>query len=467
MSLPAAPLTRDELTEILNTDPARDRIVDLFAMCRFVRSAFYTTHFTCNSEWEEAIFLTDHGTAVLNEADDDLKKNQALAKRVIFSLFYHCGLLVDAAKTDPSQVQRLLSNEITARAMLFPDRTGRKLYDKFFDLHQGERLDELDPESSELFLANEPQGVYQIGRYVSGPNGLIESAEVRLAPPTRSIPLWHCADPGCSALHDVRLVIPANSPPRIGSALRAQLIRRLGPPQEWDVAIERVGTKAKRSAAYFDLIVFFGDCLLDSEVSLLFERFLKSNCQTTLRKHFASGDAHSKLPPSELAASLSRTSAIQLIFSLSDEQIIRQLDSALISREISVPPGETRKARQAPPRLYYLDTPTEASIHGVRSTRGNPNTNLQLLLFESYAHFGMLDKLVWKLRGTREKDPRAAIDRHVATSDPAQVIRELLLSELDVAKFMEGRFVGFTVSDDDESDANLARLEARFLDPCL
>src|SRR3990172_4569599 len=112
-----------------------------------------------------------------------------------FCLFFHHDLFVDCAKCDLKALGELVNAELLSGSLRLPHQFGRLLYDKFNDSYSGDRTDHLLPNEALDLVHDTAQGVYQVGRFVSGPLGLIEATCARYVPPTRSLMLWHCSDP--------------------------------------------------------------------------------------------------------------------------------------------------------------------------------------------------------------------------------------------------------------------------------
>jgi hypothetical protein len=165
----------------------------------------------------------------------------------------------------------MLGDELASQSVRLPNRLGRTLYDRFNALSDKGRIEYLEPDDVDALLQGTEQGCYQIGRFTAGPLGVLKSEEDRFVPPTRSIPLWHCADPGCQYLHDVTLIRHKHPAYALADVIAKTAVASEGPKSNWGTVISRM----KRESAgisnkeYYDLPVFLADGLSPGERSLL------------------------------------------------------------------------------------------------------------------------------------------------------------------------------------------------------
>ncbi len=200
----------------------------------------------------------------------------------LFTKFFHHDLFFDYQESDSTKIREILGRELLQERVRLPHRFGRSLYDRFNDTYIDTRTDHLMSEDVQRLLQGSPIGVYQLGRLVSGPLGIIESEDSRFVPPILELPLWHCSDTGCNALHDVTFVAP-NVPvveafSRIGKALHD----RLGPAAEWsEVLNSQLHKETPRQ--YVDLPPLIADYIIGEELTVLLERALLGDRGVFLR----------------------------------------------------------------------------------------------------------------------------------------------------------------------------------------
>src|SRR5258708_8999572 len=114
----------------------------------------------------------------------------------------------------------------------------------------------------------------------------MDSMSRRYSPRSTRLPLWHCSDTGCNAVHNVDLM-DANVPAITAiSALRKPMRDAEGPPSDWvwifDMAFHGLGSRA-----YIDMPAVLGDCVVGSERTVLLAAAFGSKHGSTLRRWLA------------------------------------------------------------------------------------------------------------------------------------------------------------------------------------
>lgn len=159
--------------------------------------------------------LTQRGTRLAHQIKGkgvDLREAQLA---MLISPWLGSELLFDFSNTDFDVLRQNISAEIKRRNIKLPWIYGKKWYDHIAEaaFHGN---DHLTHKETLGVLENLPQGVFQLGPYVSGPYGLIEGRHWRLIHPRKSIPAYHCEEPSCDRVHSVRL---ATGESKISSAI--------------------------------------------------------------------------------------------------------------------------------------------------------------------------------------------------------------------------------------------------------
>jgi len=153
----------------------------------------------------DAIALTDAGDAACAAAHDT---HQGLTfsdiKVGAFLAFYWESLLIDPEATDIGALEAAMDELIRSRTLQLPWLYGRRVDDHYLSRFH-ELRDAVDPDETQALINDLPQGVFHVGEYVSGPFGLLRSSDSRWLLPGTGGPLLGCSDPGCNALHRVRL----------------------------------------------------------------------------------------------------------------------------------------------------------------------------------------------------------------------------------------------------------------------
>jgi hypothetical protein len=346
--------------------------------------------------------------------------------------FFHRDLLVDIEHSDPDSAMKMFQHELMSGSIRLPLRFGRALYDNFNDIPGNSRVEHLEPEHVDTLLQGTEQGIYQMGQFVTGPLGIIESKEKRFIPPIQRIPLWHCSDPGCQQLHSVEFLkheAPAYSLAKeIGRA--ADVLE--GPPSDWDYAMSRIqpNVLSTKGRDYYDIATLIAEAMTASERAELITRTFKENVgpflRTTLRSTIG-GRMFGQGGPESIVGRLSDGSILQLLMALTDAELVKMLDITVRERLIKIPPAETRSAKVHPPTLSNYDASSTLSIFGVRSERRTPILFLSSTIWNEYERTGQLTDLAWRCKmgaaAPKPGEPMEYMRNHTAR----EVVRTLIL----------------------------------------
>jgi hypothetical protein len=425
-----------ELSEQLARTGRPEAVRPLYCLHHFWRGAVYRPGYQASEDWKSILSLSEYGHAVLDSLRVDLgpipEPDILLA---LFARFYHHDLLFDCEKTDALAVRQILQRELIQERIRLPFRWGRLLYDRFNDTYADSRTDHLLTPDIESLLEGAPVGVYQLGGLLSGPLGIIDSKETRYIPPATILPLWHCSDTGCGALHRVRLVqqgVPAaDAFAQIDSRLQAAV----GPPSEWEDALFW-HVHGPTCRTYVDLMALVADCITGRDRDSLLRRALASEHKVVLRNVLGQPPRQksaSEGPVDSIVRRLSDAEKLQLLMALSDQDLIDLIDEAVFRKEIAVPAGEIREVEYRTPR-HASDSGCQLSALGIRSVREEPLVNLTHAVQRAYQNLGLDGELSWRVRGDAAKSAHEALVSFVRTKGPGQAVRELVLSSAQVTK---------------------------------
>jgi hypothetical protein len=196
-----------ELEAELKSFPDLSQLNTLYSLSTFWRNAVYPADYRASEDWASVLTLTPYGEKRLNDLRPALTGTGLAQVDILlayFAVFFHHDLFLDAGETDSTKIRHILEHELLQGQIRLPYRYGRLLYDRFNDTYSDTRTDHLMSADVERLLQGTPLGVYQLGTLVSGPLGVLDSQETRYIPPTLSLPLWHCSDTGCNAIHHVQ-----------------------------------------------------------------------------------------------------------------------------------------------------------------------------------------------------------------------------------------------------------------------
>lgn len=411
-----------------------ERLFSAYALSLFTDRALYCADFVPDEAWADAVVPSSSGRAFLKGVSDaGLQFSRHVELFALFRLFYHRELLIDHGATDTDRIRALLQQAHDAAQARWPYVFGNRLYHKFNDGYDGNRTDSLDATDADQLLENTPQGVFQLGRLLSGPLGFLESSEQRTTPPTLEIPLWHCSDPGCQAPHFVRLEQHKNECTRVKNAFRRHVLDNLGPPSEWHRPILRSYRRDRwpNGRPYSDLPAMLADCLIGSERTALCLRALRSPHNGQLIAALKRADRDTGTPEAVTRA-LTAEEQHQLLLLLPDRDLVGMIDELVCRKEIRIPPSELRRAKT----YAYAssgDGASQLSSLGIRSTGHHPPLiELSASIWNTYESLGLADDLAWRVRGHAGATLRHSVMDLIRAKRPEAAVRELILPSRDV-----------------------------------
>ncbi len=456
------------LNEIRELVQASDRksLARLFSLRNLVRHAILPLDYLVPGEYAKLITLTHAGEELLNV--DKRLREEFDSQTLLFALFlqfFHLDLLIDERKTDADSIRSVLNEEMARRKLLLPYRFGRLLYDRFNDESRSLHTDHLDPTEALKLVADTPQGVYQVGDTVTGPFGLLLSQEVRFNPPSPQLPLWHCSDTGCGALHSVTVQRPNVPLVRALSRARAAASETLGPASEWSRVLYDLFKKegVEKGRQYYDLPALIAEGLAEDEREILFSSLLATPRSGELRARMTTllGEDAARGSPADLCARLSDVQRLQLLLTLPDSILVESLDRLIAGGAIRVPPYETRSTNLAPPQLHSGDLQTDISALGLRPREPKPLAHFEAAIWDAYQSSGNLDELGWRLQRRGGPPQRSALTDYLRKYSPAQALSELVLPTKPVAMAVAAR-VGIQIGEESDTRSLVDRIQWKF-----
>src|SRR6266540_18777 len=426
-----------ELNEHFRDEQFRQSFTDLYALRTIYAHSILAPTYKPPEAMAGAVSLTEAGQELESRIHFE---NPALSapelKTALFGIFAHRNIFVDVANTDASQLAALEGEEILRGAIKHPFAYGRELYDRFFDRY-GSRRSDLQPEETQSFLDGTSQGVFQVGRYITGPHGLIESSAVRRHDPTSSAPLSHCTDPSCQALHGVTLRTGLTPIGRAYNLAQQRLRETEGIASTWSGFWNQI---YMAELGYYDdfntedLPYFVGNALSDGEISLLLQALIE-DYPTVLRTRFSAiGQSDKSLqgPSGAIVAGMGRAQCLQLILLASDHEIICSLERLIDTGSLKIPATEVRSSsfgRRG--RGGAFRQTAECSSLGLRFVSSRSNLaipRLNELIRRLYAGDDGLAELQWRLVDTPGENLMTRLDRLVHEADPQRIIQDFVIS---------------------------------------
>lgn len=427
------PLTRAELAEAFPSADWRVKFQQTLGAVTLLRNCIIEKSYKISDDLNAAIVLSDAGKRVRDQMVTKEQVPPKEANMLTMLAFAHVEPLVDVDRIDLSKLIECISKEVRSGALKFPFIFSRALYDRAADLFPEER-EYLRHDDTLKLLKDQPQGVFQVGPYVTGPLGVVTSSVERDVIPTTSVPLQHCSDHSCHAIHRVQLATSIEaSVNRLRPALNKVLDEVSDDPSEWNGFFSDIDEIVHNPLSVHDFstaVYTISDAFDDHELSVLFVGALKHTDGRLLavaKKVGLSG------APEDIAASADRATQLQLLLTESDESLVRVVNRAIAEGDIEVPEGEVRRARinsRHSSGEWHLRT--EIGRRGSRvigATDGLPLLRLTSLvnsLFDTSSAEDM-DILSWALRNV----PGAAVEDRLAefirTASPVDIVESLVL----------------------------------------
>lgn len=432
-----------ETESALGRMPGKNIITDLWALHYFAEYAVFSPNYKTDDTWADILVLSACGRQFLEQCGENLASfTTADLYLAVFGFFYYHDVLIDHDHTDVGRVLEKLNGELGHGLIKWPYLFGRLLYDRFNDSSEADRTDHLEPEETQNLLRDTPAGVYQVGTFVSGPYGIISSAEERYMPPTNRLPLWHCSDTGCRALHTVFLTPVPVPPVQAYNRLENKALEGLGPRSEWSGPLNRLFRPDRGSDGrpYYDLPVLIGNAIVGPERAAVVAAALRSARGSALRDLLARVGVDTRATPEEIAQGLGEAEQLQLLLTLADAELQALVDACVLDRRIDIPINEIRTSQLRPPRLSNRDRPSELSSLGLRFRPRVPLASLHSVIWESYEALGLLEELGWKLRRRPGLPPRSALMDFIRANHPERAVSELVLTSMPVSRRIAERF---------------------------
>lgn len=306
--------------------PERDRLGNLFALGAIFGVAIKSADYRLSETFKSALHLSNYGSDVYQMLTTSSKNaDEGLLKAVLLCENYWTDMFYDHQKTDISLLGTEISQGLINGSLRLPFTHAGVLYRRANEIFP-ENKRTLDPAETSLLLKGTPQGVFQMRSYVSGPFGLLESRQKRNHQPIRGVPLFHCADPSCPAIHGA--VLKENPGPiyNVHNDLRNILRQRAEAPMR----IHSIYNKTSEDSDYYDdlyaadLIPLLGDAFSMTELRTILKAILDK--RNGLRGRLARVMPEKNFGSSQqIVTDLGTAECLQLILLEDDRSIIGPL----------------------------------------------------------------------------------------------------------------------------------------------
>lgn len=335
-------MTKLELREKYADEEWLARVEDLLSLTAILANSVLVRGYKIPEALTNALVFTDYGEAIRNHLITRKKVPVKEAKMLCFLTLLHQEPLIDIMQTQVSAIEEALGKQLLEKELLLPHVMGRELYDAAAAMFPDDSGD-LGYEDTLKLLSGLSAGVYQSGRYTTGPYGLIKAEVSRHLAPRLRVPLYHCPDVNCPEIHQAGLSTDHNSPINAERAKLESHLEELGKPSEW-VAFLRQATDTEK-AGYEDRIssvLFFtlGDGLAIAELRILAVALVDRNAEFRGKAENIIGAR----PVRGHLKELDQAHLLQLLMQATDSDIVRVLDELIVTAKIEIPSGDRRGA---------------------------------------------------------------------------------------------------------------------------
>ncbi|MFJ6077102.1 hypothetical protein ACIQC0_02205 [Pseudarthrobacter sp. NPDC092419] len=441
-----ARLTKAELLEKYPDKDWREKLIELTMLVQVLENCIIRRSYRPSDGLNDAIRLTESGIRLRTQLTTKEKVNAKEANILTFLKLLHITPLVDVDNIDVDAVALAISEEVREGHLSFPLVFGSELYHRAADLFPEERSF-LGHEDTLRLLESMPQGVFQAGKFLVGPWGLKKLDYERRIYPTTSVPLQHCSDVGCHAVHRVSLYTSRDAEVNSSRAALSKVLNQVGrEPSAWNSYLAEI-TKDRRNP--YDLkspsgiALLLGDAFSDAEL-----RLLLIHARDVQGAKFVPACTALGLSPrvEDWIDGLDRARSLQLLFMIDDATLETIVDSAVRKFIIKIPGDEIRRPRiHRNFRTGAWRLRPQASRLGVRMV--SADTDLPLLQLSELARslYNLdseeeRDELDWTIREITGENTAGRLEEFLRSSSPTAIIDRLIMSRRSYATQVSRRF---------------------------
>jgi hypothetical protein len=446
-------LTKEQILEKYKSTPDfLEKFSSLFSLKLILGRCIIDSEYELNSSFNNVIQLTKSGQKLFDEIlkmKISVDKPQNL-KVSIFLEFYHLDLYIDIEKTNLSELEIIIDGEVKSQKLKFPWIYGRTLYDKYFHVFEKQSVELTENETYKL-LKDTPQGVFQVGKYIIGPWGLLKTENQRHLIPTIKIRLYHCSDSSCSTFHRTYLT----SYPLLNQIQNElhKLIPKTA-PSEWSLVF---GKTVEKENEYFDFDSLHEICVLvvnvfgKNELKLILENIISSikNYREKLPDQKALKGSANKI-----VEKLGKAELFQLLLLENDKIIVEQIEKLIQKNQLVIPATEIRETKTKT-RFGFYNTSHQCNKLGIRtiSTNNLAINRLNKLILTVNSEESSKQNLEWKLRFYQHETLKEKIEAYSLETEPTKIIKDTVLSgPLQIKKAFEELYGYFELPSNEESE---------------
>lgn len=431
-------MTYEELTKAYTDEVFLSISQGLYCLREFFRTANWDEKWSPPEQICDAINLTSECKEIagaFRKANENISEANVLL--ALFLVFYRDKLLVDSNKCDTGALQGILNHAILQGNIRFPWLFDHLLYDRAYSQFATipSALSRLEVQA---LLEGTPMGVFQLDDVIVGPFGLLQSFERRLLPPPNSLPLGHCEDQTCVAIHSSEI------PPMSKTFLAAlgkvvEFVReRISRPSDWGEFFYR----RLNNYSYYDdfsltgLPMFIGSVFSDEELAFLVERLLETQ-GTAIRDRLSKNTQFGSLfagSSAKISSQLKKPQALQVVLIAKDVDIVAAMDDLVTSKRILIPSSEVRVGVDLPEIPNWSGTRCQCCDLGIRVVGDHdmePAARLKRLILWLYREPPDTKQLYWILRTFKGATLGAKLENFISVEGPSFVIDKTVFSGPD------------------------------------
>lgn len=405
-----------------------------FAVREFLLNAIVNPSYNPSNRLQEFIHLTNEATELIPYIKKEYE-TYTLSKIHLLFLFTLSGkdFLIDLINTDYSSIIRLLNSEIIGGKISYPWLYGHVLHDKYYHL-LGRPFNELSYSKTDQLLKSTPKGVFQIHDLIVGPFGLLHSNDTRYHFPIKDVPLWHCPDPTCNAIHPVRLFTGIDELIEASYSVRNHIEKThntILPTVQYSYTLLGAGNyDDDMNLNQFPWLL--ANAFSENELRLILERLINSDYKD-IRQLFPKNKQFNSLftgSGHDISQRLQNDQCLQLILLAPNTSIINCIESLVDDKSILIPATEIRTSIYHHAKSGWLESICRFSQFGMQIISQKINiaaTRLKCLLLEIYKN--NLQNLDWALRKTDGLDINNKLDKVIYSEDPKTIINSLIFND--------------------------------------
>lgn len=442
-------VTTEQLLQQYADNDWRQRFLELSDVRRLLRDCILGEKYVLPDGFNNALVLTPEGQEFMQKLIRRHGINPKVARVRTFLTMTHSDLLIDVEKTDLALLRKTVDSQVLEKRIIIPMPFGRELYDRAAQEFE-EEIPFLSHSETVKILKDVSIGYAQLGSYITGPFGYIESRQKRWYEPEKDLPLYHCSKITCDTVHVTHL----STDPEAEINKSAEPLRQiLEPHRKNDTAwIEFEREISIDQNTYYDdsaqtaLPLLLAECLSDRELKSLLAHLL-DHTSGALRRALP-GTAGTCTEAAKFVQALTWSQALQLTLLCTDEEIINGIESLIApgadndppaqkdsAAQIIVPQEEVRRPRVSRDLCFgQFQLQPELSALGVRfkARYGISHLRLHRLIDKMYPRtLEHQQEFDWQFRSSGATARDAQQDEVLRLLSPREVVERIIMSRHD------------------------------------